>query len=162
MMTNQDSLSDDGRDETANERADRNWEELLQELRVMQTGTQVLGGFLLAVAFQTRFTELDQFQLTLYIVLVVLAALATVLALAPVSIHRLNFRRQRKPAIVATASKITTATLGVVGLLTVGVATLIIDFVVGRTAGITTIIVGLAVVALAWLRLPRLATHHST
>ena len=50
----------DGRDETPNERADRNWNELLQELRVMQTGTQILTGFLLAVAFQPRFTDMDR------------------------------------------------------------------------------------------------------
>ena len=157
MATSADSLPDDGRDETPNERADRNWDELLQELRVMQTGTQILGGFLLAVAFQSRFTELDSYQLTLYVVLVVLATLATVLALTPVSLHRLNFGTQRKPAIVTRASRITIATLGVVGVLTVGVATLIVDFVLGRSAGIATTIVGIVVVSVAWLVLPRIA-----
>ena len=49
----------DGRDETLDERMDRNWNEMLQELRVTQTGTQILTGFLLAIAFQNRFTELD-------------------------------------------------------------------------------------------------------
>ncbi len=73
----------DGRDETENERADRNWEELLQELRVMQTGTQILTGFLLAVAFQPRFTEMDEFQRDLYVVLVALAAIATILRWLP-------------------------------------------------------------------------------
>ena len=74
----------DGRDETRNERADRNWEELLQELRVMQTGTQILTGFLLAVAFTPRFEDMDEFQRDVYVVLVGLAAVATILALAPV------------------------------------------------------------------------------
>lgn len=155
-MPSSDALPSDGRDETSNERADRNWEELLQELRVMQTGTQILGGFLLAVAFQSRFTDLDTYQVTLYVVLVALATLATVLALTPVSIHRLNFGTQRKPAIVATASRITVATLGVVGALTVGVATLIVDFVVGRSAGIATTIVGAALVTVAWFVVPRM------
>ena len=49
----------DGRDETPTERYDRNWIELLQELRVLQTGTQILTGFLLALAFQPAFADLD-------------------------------------------------------------------------------------------------------
>ncbi|HEX3197712.1 MAG TPA: DUF6328 family protein, partial [Propionibacteriaceae bacterium] len=48
----------DGRDESLNERMDRNWNEILQELRVTQTGTQIFTGFLLTIAFQTRFGEL--------------------------------------------------------------------------------------------------------
>src|SRR5690606_7271715 len=62
IMTESPEMNTDGRDETSNERADRNWEELMQELRVMQTGTQVLSGFLLAVAFQPRFADLDDLQ----------------------------------------------------------------------------------------------------
>src|SRR4051812_54068 len=90
----------DGRDETPNERADRNWDELMQELRVMQTGTQILTGFLLAVAFQPRFTDMDALQVDVYVVLVVLASLATILALAPVVMHRALFGRRRKPELV--------------------------------------------------------------
>src|SRR5919112_2806245 len=90
----------DERDETETERLDRNWGELLQELRVLETGTQILTGFLLTVAFQQRFTELNDGQVTLYIVLVSLCCLAAVLALAPVSLHRLLFRQGRKDALV--------------------------------------------------------------
>jgi hypothetical protein len=101
----------DGRDETPNERADRNWNELLQELRVMQTGTQILTGFLLAVAFQPRFTDMDEFQRDLYVVLVGLAALATILALAPVGMHRAFFGLRRKPELVKIAARIVTIDL---------------------------------------------------
>ena len=96
----------DGRDETRNERADRNWEELLQELRVMQTGTQILTGFLLAVAFTPRFEDMDEFQRDVYVVLVGLAAVATILALAPVGMHRALFGRRRKPELVRVAARI--------------------------------------------------------
>lgn len=128
----------------------------------MQTGTQIIGGFLLAVAFQSRFTDLDSYQVTLYIVLVALATLATVLALTPVSIHRLNFGARRKPAIVAAAARITTATLGVVGALTAGVASLIVDVVLGRVAGIATGVIGVVLVSVAWLVVPRLARGRRT
>lgn len=146
----------DGRDETRDERADRNWEELMQELRVMQTGTQVLSGFLLAVAFQPRFTELDDLQRTLYIVLVGLAALATVLALAPVGMHRSLFGRHRKPDLVRFASRMVQADLVVIGLLSVGVTTLIVDFTVDRTTATVVLIVATVVVLALWVLLPRL------
>jgi len=74
MAADDDALPDDGRNETQAERLDRNWNEILQELRVVQTGTQILTGFLLTVAFQQRFEDLDRFQVTVYLVLVALAA----------------------------------------------------------------------------------------
>ena len=72
----------DGRDETLDERMDRNWNEMLQELRVTQTGTQIITGFLLAIAFQNRFAELDQFQKGVYLGLVLVAGLAMAALLA--------------------------------------------------------------------------------
>lgn len=93
-----------GRHETVNQRMDRNWSELLQELRVTQTGTQILTGFLLAIAFQPRFVELDRFQTMVYAVLVGIAVLATLLALVPVSLHRSHFRRRLKHSLSLPAT----------------------------------------------------------
>src|SRR5665648_414537 len=67
----------DGRSETPAERLDRNWNEILQELRVTQTGIQILTGFLLTVPFQQRFAELTDDQRRIYLTLVVLAAVTT-------------------------------------------------------------------------------------
>ncbi|MFK4852852.1 DUF6328 family protein [Microbacterium sp. ZW T6_19] len=144
----------DGRDETPNERADRNWDELMQELRVMQTGTQILTGFLLAVAFQQRFTDLDTLQHDLYIVLVALAAVATILSLAPVGMHRALFGRRRKPELVRLAARIVRIDLFVIGLLTAGVTTLIVDFTVDRTTGVVTLVLSLLTVLALWVWLP--------
>lgn len=146
----------DGRDETRNERADRNWLELLQELRVMQTGTQILTGFLLAVAFQPRFTDMDELQRDLYVILVALAAVATILALAPVGMHRALFGHHRKPDLVRIAARIVRIDLAVIGALTIGVTTLIVDFTVNRTAGIVALVAALVLVVALWLALPRL------
>ncbi|MFJ4253131.1 DUF6328 family protein [Microbacterium sp. NPDC090003] len=145
----------DGRDETPNERADRNWDELLQELRVMQTGTQILTGFLLAVAFQPRFTDMDELQRDLYVVLVALAAIATILALAPVGMHRAFFGRRRKPELVHIAARIVKIDLVVIGALTIGVTTLIVDFTVDRTAGLIALIAAIIAVTALWIVLPR-------
>lgn len=120
----------------------------------MQTGTQVLSGFLLAVAFQPRFTELDELQRGLYIVLVVLAGLATILALTPVGMHRVLFGRRRKPELVRTASRIVKTTLVVVGALSVGVVTLIVDFTLGRAAATVVLALGAVLVLGLWVFVP--------
>lgn len=145
---------DDGRNETASERADRNWDDLMQELRVMQTGTQILTGFLLAVAFQPLFSELDAVQRALYVTLVLLAATATVLALAPVGLHRFLFARRMKPELVSAADRLVKANLIVIGAVTVGVTTFILDMVIGRTAAVIAGAAGLVVALLLWLVLP--------
>lgn len=149
-----DDLPHDGRDETETERSDRNWSEILQELRVIQTGTQILTGFLLALAFQPRFAELDQYQVTVYLCLVVVAAIATALALTPVSLHRALFHRRAKSALVRIANRTLKATLIAVGLTLVGTAMLIFDVVVDHPAGLIAGGVALVMVVLGWLALP--------
>ena len=140
----------DGRDETEMERLDRNWNEILQELRVIQTGTQIIVGFLLTLAFQQRFTDLDAFQVDVYLGLVVVAAAATVLGLAPVSLHRTLFRRKAKAAIVALADRILKVTIVVVALTLSGTILLIFDVVISRTAGVVAGLITLVVAFATW------------
>ena len=144
----------DGRHETETQRNDRNWTEILQELRVIQTGTQILTGFLLTLAFQPRFASLDQVQVGIYLGLVVAAALATTLALMPVVLHRALFRHQAKEVIVRDANRILKATLGVVGLTLAGTTMLVFDVVLGSTAGIVAGASTVLVVAVAWIVFP--------
>lgn len=154
MMTGMGDDGGSGRPETESERLDRNWNEILQELRVTQTGTQILTGFLLSVAFQPRFEELDRFQVTVYLALVVAAALATTLALAPVSLHRALFRQQAKPHIVRVANGVMKLTLALVAVVLAGVVLLIFDFVLGRAAGVIFGLATLAVILVSWLLVP--------
>ncbi|GGT37458.1 DUF6328 family protein [Streptomyces kurssanovii] len=104
-----------GRDETEEERADRRWADLLQELRVAQTGVQILFGFLLTVAFQPRFVDLSQTDQTIYSVTVVLGAATTGVLIGPVAFHRMLTGRRLKPQTVSWASRLTV--LGLVLLL---------------------------------------------
>ncbi|WP_440709330.1 DUF6328 family protein [Herbiconiux sp. YIM B11900] len=145
----------DGRDETENERLDRNWNELLQELRVIQTGTQILTGFLLAAVFQSRFDQLDDYQHTVYLCLVVASILTTVFGLAPVSLHRALFRKRAKAQVVRVTDTILAATMVGVALTLAGTALLIFDFVLGRTGGIVVGAVILVAVVALWVVLPR-------
>ncbi|MFD9406348.1 DUF6328 family protein [Streptomyces sp. NPDC059989] len=96
----------DGRDESPEERADRQWQELVQEIRVAQTGVQILFGFLLTVAFTPQFHGLPQTDKTLYVVTVILASLATGALIAPVAFHRIVSGRRIKPQAVAWASRL--------------------------------------------------------
>jgi len=148
---------DDGRDETESERLDRNWNELLQELRVTQTGTQILTGFLLTIPFQQRFSELEPGQLAIYLVLVAFAVLATILALAPVSIHRALFRQGAKEQMVRTTNILLMAAIGCVGVTLIGTSALIFDVVIGHPAGLIAGIVTAVLTALGWLALPQLS-----
>lgn len=143
-----------GRHETADERSDRNWAELLQELRVTQTGSQILTGFLLTVPFQSRFTDLEATQVTTYLVLVSLSVLATGFLIAPVSLHRAVFGRRVKAELVTEGDLLARAGITTLGLALVGTVFLLFDVVAGRTpamiaAGVTT----LTLLAL-WLVVP--------
>src|SRR5580693_9925005 len=96
--------SPDPRNESPAQRDDRNLAELLQELRVVGLGVQVLFGFLLSLPFTNRFTRLSQGQRELYLATLVLAAVATALLLGPVAFHRLVFRRGQKERLVRAAN----------------------------------------------------------
>lgn len=100
-----------GRAETREERADRKWAELLQEVRVTQTGMQILFAFLLTVAFTPRFQSLGHGDRTIYVVTVLLGAAATGALIAPVALHRIVTGRRLKPETVDMASRFTVAGL---------------------------------------------------
>lgn len=110
-MTEANDHRDPGRDETEEERADRRWGDLIQEVRVAQTGVQILFGFLLTVVFTPRYEQLPQTEKTIYIVTVVLGAAATGALVGPVSFHRLVTGRHIKPATVRWAGRMTFAGL---------------------------------------------------
>jgi hypothetical protein len=145
---------DDGRDETESERLDRNWNDILQELRVVQTGTQILMGFLLTLVFQQRFTDLTDAQVTIYLVLVALAAITTVLALTPVALHRALFRKGAKAQIVWLGNLLLHLALVFVGLTLTGTVLLVFDVVVGTSAGIAAAVATFVLTLAAWALLP--------
>src|SRR3954453_19461469 len=103
--TEEDQHQDD-RDETPTERLDRNWTDLLQELRVVQTGVQLLTGFLLTLPFQARFATLTQAQKNIYLATVTAAVISTCFLIAPVSLHRLLFRRHARAATVNVSHRL--------------------------------------------------------
>ncbi|MFE9629844.1 DUF6328 family protein [Streptomyces sp. NPDC006463] len=135
----------DGRNETEQERADRQWQELVQEIRVAQTGVQILFGFLLTVAFTPQFQGLAQTEKTIYIVTVVLGSLATGALIGPVAFHRIVSGRRIKPQAVVWASRLTFT--GLVLLLATLTTAL---FLILRVATDNTVVPWLVAGVLAW------------
>lgn len=145
---------DDGRDETEDQRADRNWNEVLQELRVLQTGTQILTGFLLALAFQPAFADLSGGQRAFYLVLVVLSALSAIVALAPVALHRALFRGRAKPIVVSYGHAALVTALVAVAALLAGVVGFVFDVVIGVGASWIAVGAVVAVLLILWVVVP--------
>jgi Family of unknown function (DUF6328) len=127
---------DKERDETEAEREDRKYNDLLQELRVIQTSAQLTAGFLLTLPFQQRFSDLSKAQETFYLVLVVLAALVIAVVLSPVAIHRQLAGRRVKGLVVEAAHRLMQGALALLSLLAAGIVTFIFDVVVDRAAAL--------------------------
>lgn len=152
-----------GRQETEEERADRRWSELLQELRVAQTGVQILFGFLLTVVFQPRFSTLSETDQNIYLATVLLGAAATGALIAPVSLHRLLTGHRLKPQTVVWASRLTMTGLGLL-LCTMAAALLLVLRVVLHNAIALWLVAGMVCwFVVCWFVLPVWArTRHTT
>ncbi|GHH14532.1 DUF6328 family protein [Streptomyces lanatus] len=151
-----------GRDESEEERADRRWGELLQEVRVTQMGVQILFGFLLTVVFTTKYDSLADTDQNIYIATVIVGAAATGALIGPVALHRLVAGRRIKPQAVEWASKMTFVGLLLLLCTMAGSLLLILrvathdDFVVWLVAGIVVWYV------LCWFVLPLWARRRAT
>ncbi|MFF4360156.1 DUF6328 family protein [Streptomyces sp. NPDC001604] len=151
-----------GRHETEEERADRKWGELIQEVRVAQTGVQILFGFLLTVVFQQKYDSLEHTDKTIYIVTVVLGAAATGALIGPVSLHRLVSGRRVKPQAVEWASRLTFVGLALL-LATMTSSLLLILRVATHNAAVPWIVTGVvAWYVLCWYGVPLWTRYRHT
>jgi len=140
--------------ESPAERADRNFADLLQELRVTQTGVQILFAFLLVLAFETRFTELDRTAVVIYVVTVVFCVSAATFLIAPVALHRTMFALGRKAEVVRVSSLQAKTGLALLAVAMVGATLLALDMALPRWFALV-IAGGIAVLLLtAWYVVP--------
>ena len=144
------------------EQLTRNLNELLQELRVMQTGVQILTGFLLTVPFSSRFDDLTEHQRLIYLAVLGGAVLTTFLIVAPVSFHRSLFRTGQREWLVAAGNRCARAGMLLFGLVSAGVVLLVFDVVVGPTAGVVAAVIAAATFLLLWYGGPRLARRQDS
>jgi hypothetical protein len=142
------------RNETEEERLDRNLAELLNELRVALPGVQVLFAFLLGVPFTQRFSQLAGYQQDIYFGTLVCAAAATAFLIAPSAQHRIEFRLQDKRYIVFLANRLAIVGLAFLALAMTGVVLLVTDFIFGMLATIIATALTALLFALLWYILP--------
>lgn len=145
--------------ETQEQRWRRNFGDLLQELRVAQTGMQILFAFLLTLPFSNGFSKVTAFQKDIYIVALLSAAGAVALIISPVAFHRALFRRGRKPELVRFAHTMATGGLALMLVSTVSSVLLITDYVLPRSMAF--VLSGATAVwfLVFWVALPFLRRH---
>jgi hypothetical protein len=140
--------------ETEKERYERNFADLLQELRVAQTGVQILFAFLLTLPFSAGFDKVNEFQRDVYVVSLLASAGAAAMIIAPVAYHRVLFQRGRKAELVRSAHRMASGGLAFMLVAMVSAVLLITDFILDRW--IAWLLSGLTAVwfVLLWLVLP--------
>ena len=141
-------------DDLSEQTINRNWTELVQELRATQIGVQVLIGFLLALPYTSKFDTLDRFEKAAYLVVLSMAVAATAAVLAPIAYHRILFRRGVRPWLVETANTIARAGLVLAALSMCGVVFLAFDLVAGTGAGVAASVVTVVGYVVLWLVVP--------
>jgi uncharacterized protein DUF6328 len=143
-----------GREETEEERLDRNLNEMLQELRVALPGVQVLFAFLLAVPFAQGWEKITGFQKGAYFGTLICTAISAVMLISPTAYHRLTFRYQQKRKLVFYSNRFSIIGLTFLALAMTGAIMLITDFLFGSTVTILTTAVTVLVFSLFWFALP--------
>jgi len=154
LESNTERSSGGRRDESEEERLDRNLIELLNELRVALPGVQVLFAFLLTVPFSQRFSELAPYQEKIYFGTLMCSAAATALLIAPSAHHRVQFRMRDKRHIVLLANRLAIIGLALLALAMTGVALLITDFLFGVAATVIATTVTALVFGVLWYGIP--------
>jgi hypothetical protein len=142
------------REESEQERLDRNLTELLNELRVALPGVQVLFAFLLAVPFSQRFSELAPYQEKIYFGTLICSAAASAFLIAPSAHHRVEFRMKDKRYIVFLANRLALIGLTFLALAMTGVVLLITDFLYDVAATVVATTVTVLVFGVLWYGIP--------
>ncbi|HEY0003007.1 MAG TPA: DUF6328 family protein [Actinoplanes sp.] len=140
--------------ETDKQRWDRNFADLLQELRVTQTGIQILFAFLLTLPFSSGFPRTSAFQKDVYVVSLLTAAAATAMVISPVAFHRALFRQGRKPELVRWAHKMLTGGLAFLLVSMVSAVLLITDYLLAWPMTVLTTVAAGAFFLAFWVAIP--------
>jgi hypothetical protein len=138
------------RSEAEQERLNRQMIELLNELRVAMPGVQVLFGFLLAVPFQQRFAEVDDFQRGIYFATLLSAATATAFLIAPSAYHRIAFRQNAKPDIIRLGTRQFLCGLTALAVAMNGAVLMVTDFLFGARTVVVTMVCVASLFAWLW------------
>jgi hypothetical protein len=161
-MTDHTERQPASQEETENEQLRRNFNELLQELRVAQAGVQFLFGFLLAVAFTVPYAQGTTFQHVVHLIAVIFATTAVALLSAPAAWHRLLFRQGERPMILEAANR-----LAITGMVCLAVAMtftvlLLTDEVMSTVGAVIIAVLTATLFTVVWFLMPLRRRQHNT
>jgi Family of unknown function (DUF6328) len=140
--------------EDPQERTARELIELLNELRVILPGVQVLFAFLLMVPFTQRFPDLDRLETGVFFMTLLCTAVATALLIAPSAHHRMLWRGGVREERLELGNVLTIAGLTFLVPAMVGVVFVITDFIFGLTAAVTVTVLLILFFVLLWFVIP--------
>jgi hypothetical protein len=141
-------------DESPKERVDRELIELLNGLRVILPGVQVLLAFLLTVPFSSGFPRTTSTERVLYFVSVMLTVGAIAALTMPAAYHRVRFREGDKERMLEISNVFAITGLGLLALAMATVVFLVTDVLFGTTVAASVAIVALAVLGGVWFAIP--------
>jgi predicted neutral ceramidase superfamily lipid hydrolase len=144
----------DGRNETSDERLDRELIELLNELRVALPGVQVLFAFLLTLPFTQRFEVISTTQENVYFAMFCTTIVSTAMFMTPTAFHRLRWRRSDKERMLEISNRTAIAGIAFLALSMCGAAYLIADVLFGAGGAAATVAGTAALLGLLWFALP--------
>ena len=138
------------RDEDEAERLDRELIELLNEVRVVMPGVQVLFGFLMTVPFQQGFDRIDDFQRIVYFATLLLTAASAACMMAPSAFHRLTFRGRDKPYLVHFGTRLTIVGMALLALAMNGAILLLADMLFHATTVVVVVVASSTLYVTLW------------
>ncbi len=144
------SVEKEEKEEALKERLEREHGELLEELRSLIPGAEVLFGFLLAIRFTSQFGELNDTQRNVYYVTLLSTAAALVFFLAPAAYHRIRFRAGDKEYMVKKGNREAIAGSAAISIAFTGVIYLVTDLVFGTAQAIVVAAGFFALIAWLW------------
>jgi hypothetical protein len=151
--------ADYSRQESRAEQLDRNWAELVQELRVIGTGIQILFAFLLSIAFQARFAQTSLFEKDVYLGTMLASGLAAALFIAPVALHRFLFQSRAKDDLVVLTNGLAIGGLSALSIAMTGAILLVGTWVGGTAFGWASAAATAVVLFVGWFAAPILLRH---
>jgi len=148
-------------EESKGERLNRELMELLQELRVVIPGVQILLAFLLTAPFQQRFAALPGSMRNAFFASIACATMATAFLIAPSAHHRLRWRAGEKERLVRVGNQM--AIIGTVFLAAAIVLALYVvtDVLFTTNLAVMTALASLVVFATLWYVVPWLGRFNS-
>ena len=139
--------------------SDQDMGDLLQELRILLQGSQVLTAFLIILPFNQGFEKIDQIEKWVFIGTFICSVASLVLFSAPAAQHRLIRPIRNRPRFKNFATQMVILGLIPASLALVGVAHLVSSTAIGNEVALVVTALVALVIALLWWIIPLVRRH---